>query len=251
MSVRDRWSSRLSFIKRLTDRRGQAEEGEAAANSTTSSDTVLQDGGNHLWSSQRCTTVNCGIISREKGEEPSALNPRPTFVGTGPPTRKTPRTPSFSSMMDSTRSIPAPAPLDATDMSQPCPPSSTLTRAPSPLLPVCFNHGKAYSYHEPTTPPTSSIWRPSIFQRVFGILKGIAYAFVDCRQYWHSVFDHPPADSALRGNGRMDRDKTTRCARCEFTAQLYPCDGNTLGRPHRACDADLARGQLCEAEGEH
>jgi hypothetical protein len=107
-----------------------------------------------------------GSDNGERGEALGELKKRAKFTGGVLPTRKTSRTPSFTSMMESTRPIPSTAPLDATDISVSCPPNGE----PAPLLPTCSNHGDPYSYHQPTS-PAASIKRMTIRGRAVIVLK--------------------------------------------------------------------------------
>jgi predicted permease len=75
----------------------------------------------------------------------------------------TSRAASFTSMLEGTRSIPATAPLDATDIAAPCVQGG-------PLLPVCSNHDQPYSYHQPAT-PAPSIHKKPFRRRLLTILK--------------------------------------------------------------------------------
>lgn len=137
----------------------------------------------------------------ESGEEIAELKKRVQKYGGGSvPYRKTSRASSFTSMLETTRPIPSTAPLDAPDASASCgiagpsfaispPPHTSPTlnpattdpsRALSPgsananasntLIPMCSNHGQAYTFHQPLT-PVPSIHKPTVFQRVKGILK--------------------------------------------------------------------------------
>jgi hypothetical protein len=70
-------------------------------------------------------------------------------------------------MMETTRSIPPTAPLEAVDVG-----NTVVVPAPNsdPLLPVSTTNGKAYSYHKPASPRTS-IKRITPLKRLVMILK--------------------------------------------------------------------------------
>jgi hypothetical protein len=110
----------------------------------------------------------------EHGEEPSDLGQmRNRYAGGVVPTRKTSRASSFSSMLESTRPIPATAALDALDLDAPFGPSSSSAAAVggAALLPVCSNHGKAYSFHQPAS-PVPPIHKPPLSRRIISIFLG-------------------------------------------------------------------------------
>ncbi|GFZ47960.1 hypothetical protein JCM24511_05707 [Saitozyma sp. JCM 24511] len=110
----------------------------------------------------------------EQGDEPSDLRRlRSRYTGGAAPTRKTSRASSFHSMLESTRPIPSTAPLDAVDLNAPCGPTSSAAAATggASLLPVCSNHGQAYSFHQPVT-PVPSIHKPPISRRILSIALG-------------------------------------------------------------------------------
>ena len=152
----------------------------------------------------KITSVDADEDHGEHDEEPAELiqrNGTARYAGGSAPTRKKSRASSFSSMMESTRPIPATAPLDATDLTAPCHlttsrttigpdaneagPSATplplirtdsLAPQTARLLPVCSNHGEAYAYHEPATPAPSihrTILRKRIIAWIPTFLKGL------------------------------------------------------------------------------
>ena len=87
--------------------------------------------------------------------------------------RKTSRHSSFTSMLESTRPIPPTAPLDATDMANPCRPIVSRTSTGGngeQLIPVCSNHNPEPTYHEPVT-PEPSIHKLTIFGRLIKLVK--------------------------------------------------------------------------------
>ncbi|KAK4685482.1 auxin efflux carrier family protein, partial [Tremellales sp. Uapishka_1] len=93
------------------------------------------------------------------------------FVGGVVPTRKISRAASFTTMMETTKRIPATTPLDAPDLTDAiqCVPSSS-TSAGGPLLPVCSHNNRTYSYHEPST-PVPSIHKPPLKKRILSFAK--------------------------------------------------------------------------------
>jgi hypothetical protein len=110
----------------------------------------------------------------EQGDEPSDLRRlRSRYTGGAAPTRKTSRASSFHSMLESTRPIPSTAPLDAVDLNAPCAPAPSAAAAAggASLLPVCSNHGQAYSFHQPIT-PVPSVHKPPISRRILSIALG-------------------------------------------------------------------------------
>lgn len=119
------------------------------------------------------TTKRMSSDHGETFEQPAELKRRMTLIGGEVPTRQTSRARTFTSMMDSTRPIPPTAPLEATDMSQPCHPcSSTALQGPPSLLPTCLNHGATYSFHQPAS-PVPSLHKSNFFHRLLNILKGM------------------------------------------------------------------------------
>ena len=115
--------------------------------------------------------MRAGMEQDEPGEELAELKQQ--FVGGAVPTRKTSRTPSFTSMLNSTRNIPSTAPLDATDMANPCDfSSSTQSREPYALLPVCSTHGNTYSFHQPLS-PVPSVHRLPFLNQLSIFLRGM------------------------------------------------------------------------------
>ena len=176
LPIRERWSSRFASLKQLFAH-SQTGKNDRAFKENFSSITVTEGRANvevvsHEFRSEKRPSLAVSE-PEERGEELAELRSNPTFVGGAAPTRKTSRTASFTSMLGSTRSIPATAPLDATDLSLPCPPStSAVSGVPTPLLPVCSNHGDAYSFHRPAT-PVPSVHKSTLFSRVLSFLRGM------------------------------------------------------------------------------
>lgn len=103
------------------------------------------------------------------------------YAGGGVPTRQTSHTPSFTSMLESTRSIPPTAPLEAVDIgkgefsgssraAEKNVPVASSSANDDQLLPVVSSQNKAYSYHQPPS-PVASVKRPSPWKRLSAILK--------------------------------------------------------------------------------
>jgi hypothetical protein len=118
------------------------------------------------------------VSNDENGDEPSGLHPS-KLIGGAIPKRINSRTPSFTSMMESTRRIPATAPLDATDIGTSCGPSTSAAIAnaptktssdPTPLLPTCAHSPQSYSFHQPQS-PTASIHKVPLSRRILGIAR--------------------------------------------------------------------------------
>ena len=176
LPFRERWSLRLAATKQLFGR-SQAGKKDSALKEDSSS-TVAGEGradvevASHKLHSEKRPSLAVLDLG-EEGEQPAELKNRSAFVGGAAPTRKTSRTTSFTSMLGSTRSIPATAPVDATDLNLPCPSSSSpVPGMPTPLLPVCSCHGNAYSFHQPAT-PVPSVHTSTVFSRVLGFLRGM------------------------------------------------------------------------------
>ncbi|WVQ75815.1 hypothetical protein IAR50_005448 [Cryptococcus sp. DSM 104548] len=90
----------------------------------------------------------------ERGEKLGEMVNRARFAGGTEFARKKSRASSFHSMMESTRPIPATAPLDASGIAEPC--FSPSNENANQLLPVCSTHTERYRYHHPVTPAPST-----------------------------------------------------------------------------------------------
>ncbi len=180
LPFRERWSSRFVTIRGLVSRRSSTLDDDFAPTSSSSDMTAVQaDGftgehGNTIMDFRKEKRLfSSGFEREEEADQPGELQRHATLLGGAVPTRKTSRSRSFSSMMDSTRPIPPTAPLDATDMSQPCYPSSSMALGgPIPLLPTCSNHGTAYSFHHPAS-PVRSVHKATILRRLLNLLLGM------------------------------------------------------------------------------
>lgn len=104
----------------------------------------------------------------EGGEEPSEMIQRARFAGGADVARKKSRASSFHSMMETTRSIPATAPLDASGIAEPCLVPSTTNR--DHILPVDSRRIEPCQYHHPVT-PAPSIHKPSWGQRLLKLAR--------------------------------------------------------------------------------
>ncbi|KAE8540514.1 hypothetical protein D1P53_003461 [Cryptococcus gattii VGV] len=104
----------------------------------------------------------------ERGEEPSEMIQRARFAGGADVARKKSRASSFHSMMETTRSIPATAPLDASGIAEPCLVPSTINR--DHILPVDSRRIEPCQYHHPVT-PAPSIHKPSWGQRLLKLAR--------------------------------------------------------------------------------
>ncbi|WWD21690.1 hypothetical protein CI109_106176 [Kwoniella shandongensis] len=156
--LKQRWKLRLERMKRLVHPRKEedaSEEEKVESPSHPDTQTKRRSSSDH----------------GEDGEEPTDLvyRGRPGVAGANI-ARKKSRASSFHSMMESTRPIPATAPLEASGIAEPCvtsPPTQN-----NQLLPVVSAHGgEAYNYHHPVTPPPS-VHEPTLLQKLISIVKG-------------------------------------------------------------------------------
>ena len=161
-----------------------ADEEKRNHSSTESADTAVAEdepAGTREEQLEKTISPSSGLDELgEHGEEPSELKKRVgsqvQYAGGSVPTRKKSRASSFTSMLESTRPIPATAPLDAVDLTAPCHlTSSRLTNTSGPdtgeaadpahsphlnptepgVTRICSNHGPDYTYHQPATPAPS------------------------------------------------------------------------------------------------
>ncbi|ODN79430.1 hypothetical protein L202_03414 [Cryptococcus amylolentus CBS 6039] len=159
---RECWRQRLQFIRGVfkKDRPTDSDAGSNKGKVKLSNQSV-----EHLHNQERGSRES-GVSSaddEERGEKLGEMVNRARFAGGAEFARKKSRASSFHSMMESTRSIPATAPLDASGIAQPC--FSPSGENANQLLPVCSTHAETYRYHQPVT-PAASTRSPTWSQRI-------------------------------------------------------------------------------------
>ncbi|KIR60535.1 membrane protein [Cryptococcus bacillisporus CA1873] len=163
LPVKERWGKRLRSIN------GVFRKDKNAKKEDDINDEKIEEIANGIPSPEAETHKSkTSIDFDEGGEEPSEMIQRARFAGGADVARKKSRASSFHSMMETTRSIPATAPLDASGIAEPCLVPSTTNR--DHILPVDSRRIEPCQYHHPVT-PAPSIHKPSWGQRLLKLAR--------------------------------------------------------------------------------